>query len=186
MKDRKSFRHQTCFVGETYISRGSSPSSRPRTPPSVSRTRSTRSPPSQTRPIPLSISANGPLGGPTRSRTWGVGDYNADNDELEDLDDEQDEFGLPSIARQRKALPDRSTQFSPDSETEAQARIDRDMAMLGIIKPGRRRANSSDISEVRDGAAVYPTMKLNDEKILRPQYKDILKGKSCAHIKTLC
>ena len=132
------------------------------------------------------MSANGSPAGPSKSRTWGKGDYDAAIGELEDLEDEEDEFGLPSIARQRRAPSARSAQFSPDSEAEAQARIDRDMAMLGIIKPGRRRANSGDISEVREGTAIYPTMKKNDEKILRPQYKDILKGKFHVYIKTSC
>ena len=40
----------------------------------------------------------------------------------------------------------------------------------------RPRANSSDIAEER-GVSLYPSTKKNEGKILRPQYKDILKGK---------
>lgn len=134
----------------------------------------------------MSISANGSPVRLAKSRTWEGSDYDINVGGIEDLDDEEDEFGLPTIDRQRKAPSARSTQFSPDSETEAQARIDRDMAKLGIVKPAKRGANSGDISEVREGPAIYPTMKKIDEKILRPQYKDILKGKFCAYIKTSC
>lgn len=39
----------------------------------------------------------------------------------------------------------------------------------------RPRANSSDIAEER-GVSLYPSAKKTEGKILRPQYKDILKG----------
>lgn len=39
----------------------------------------------------------------------------------------------------------------------------------------RLRANSSDIAEER-GVFTYPNTKKGEGKILRPQYKDILKG----------
>lgn len=41
----------------------------------------------------------------------------------------------------------------------------------------RPRANSSDIAEER-GVSLYPLVKKSEGKILRPQYKDILKGKA--------
>jgi hypothetical protein len=46
---------------------------------------------------------------------------------------------------------------------------------LGLADFERRRANSSDIAEER-GPLVYPTSKAPEGKILRPQYKEILRG----------
>ena len=112
------------------------------------------------------------------TQTWAGNEHEADAGDFDDLDDDEDEFGLPSLGRPRRAQPPRSAQFSPDSEAEARERIDRDLAMLGISKPSksRGRANSGDISEVREGVAMYPAMKSNEGKLLRPQYKEILKG----------
>lgn len=42
---------------------------------------------------------------------------------------------------------------------------------------GRYRANSADIAEER-GTPMYPTARKGEGKILRPQYKEILRGKS--------
>ena len=82
-------------------------------------------------------------------------------------DADEDEFGLPSLTTTRsktKRIPNDKS-FDPGGT-------------LKISSPpnGRRRANSSDIAEER-GPPIYPTAKQGEGKILRPQYKDILRGK---------
>ena len=82
-------------------------------------------------------------------------------------DADEDEFGLPSLTTVRskaKRIPNDKS-FDPGGT-------------LKISSPpnGRRRANSSDIAEER-GPPIYPMAKQAEGKILRPQYKDILRGK---------
>jgi len=110
-----------------------------------------------------------------------------DEDEEEDEDDaehyfyndnaDEDEFGLPSITSMRR---------------EAQKRIPTNKAIdpggglqnvnngvTAALSPerlsGRARANSSDIAFEREPLS-YPSAKASEGKILRPQYKDILRG----------
>ncbi|KAG7004455.1 dimethyladenosine transferase [Physcia stellaris] len=93
-------------------------------------------------------------------------DYEADvgpNNVYDDLD--EDEFGLPSLMtarRKAKRIPNDKS-FDPGGA-------------LKVSSPpeGRRRANSSDIAEER-GPPTYPTAQKSEGKILRPQYKDILR-----------
>ncbi|KAL5048532.1 hypothetical protein BDW71DRAFT_177927 [Aspergillus fruticulosus] len=91
------------------------------------------------------------------------------------FDDDEDEFGLPSIAsmrkkQSRKADISQSPAFElPTFNSESRP------STLGVSLPNnRQRANSSDIAEERD-IPLYPTARKGDGKILRPQYKDILK-----------
>ena len=82
-------------------------------------------------------------------------------------DADEDEFGLPSLTtarREAKRIPNDKS-FDPGGG-------------LKIASPtnGRRRANSSDIAEER-GPPIYPTAKNSEGKILRPQYKEILRGR---------
>ncbi|KAJ5929331.1 hypothetical protein N7454_007179 [Penicillium verhagenii] len=48
-----------------------------------------------------------------------------------------------------------------------------EFGLPSLATNNRQRANSSDIAEER-GTPMYPTARKSDEKILRPQYKDIL------------
>ena len=93
--------------------------------------------------------------------------YNADMDE--------DEFGLPSISSMRrdaKRIP-RSKVHDPGGGRD---KNNKDLSLLSAgLSRGRERANSSDIAEER-GPPEYPTAKKGEGKILRPQYKDILRG----------
>lgn len=89
--------------------------------------------------------------------------------------DEEDEFGLPSISsmrREAKRIP-KNVIHDPGGN---QSKHGKDMALLSAgLPPSRERANSSDIAEER-GPPEYPTAKKGEGKILRPQYKDILRG----------
>lgn len=114
---------------------------------------------------------------------WGAGheDYDDDEDDAEPYfyneNADEDEFGLPSISSMRreakKRIPNKKTNDPGGGSSKG------NYGMSSMItperQPGRARANSSDIAEER-GAPIYPTAKQSEGKILRPQYKDILRG----------
>lgn len=91
----------------------------------------------------------------------------------ENLD--EDEFGLPRIASMRKESKriSRSKIHDPGGGRDRSGNI---QSLLSAGRPSSRaRANSSDIAEER-GPPDYPSAKKGEGKILRPQYKDILRG----------
>ena len=92
----------------------------------------------------------------------------------EDNEDE-DEFGLPSISsvrRKSKRIPaNKSNDLGGGMNTTGTTVP----TLSSSINTGRGRANSTDIAEER-GPPSYPTAKKSEGKILRPQYKDILRG----------
>lgn len=98
---------------------------------------------------------------------------NEDEDDEDEIvyDDDEDEFGLPSLAsmRRKKANPVKPKSIDPGGGFGSAP------STFGYALGVRQRANSSDIAEER-GAPIYPTARKSDGKILRPQYKDILKG----------
>jgi hypothetical protein len=100
-----------------------------------------------------------------------------DDDVGEDIvfDDDEDEFGLPSIASMRKRQSRKAdvSRFRP-VETPTFKSESRPSTLDVNLPNNRQRANSSDIAEERD-IPLYPTARKSDGKILRPQYKDILK-----------
>ncbi|QSS56985.1 GTPase activating protein GYP1 [Histoplasma capsulatum var. duboisii H88] len=105
-------------------------------------------------------------------------DWSHDDDGFEDellYDDDEDEFGLPSVTKMRKnapARPQRQLGVS-DERGGSKSRSNGSSALKCNLSPTRLRANSSDIAEER-GILSYPTAKKTDGKILRPQYKEIL------------
>lgn len=116
---------------------------------------------------------------------WNTGHDDEDDDEndaeryfyTENAD--EDEFGLPSISSMRreakKRIPNKKTNDPGGGPGKASNGISSMLTPEQLL--GRARANSSDIAEER-GAPTYPTAKQSDGKILRPQYKDILRGSS--------
>ena len=144
-----------------------SSSSRPRTPPSSSshKMRNADSTP------PVKPGPNSP---PFKSYINFLSntndDWKADEDEMMGYDDDDgDDFGLPSLSNMKRRTQRRTTQnnsigggLSPLGETS-----------FGGIQ--RRNSNSADIAVERP-ASSYPMPKKTEGKILRPQYKDILKG----------
>jgi hypothetical protein len=105
-----------------------------------------------------------------------------DNDEIV-YDDDEDEFGLPSITSMRRKGKS-AGKFSKKDVPSIQG-FGSHQASLGYdLGAGRARANSSDIAEER-GVSLYPSAKKSEGKILRPQYKDVLKGMSPVHSKFL-
>ncbi len=89
---------------------------------------------------------------------------------------DEDEFGLPSISsmrREGKRIP-KSKLHDPGGGCD---KVSSNLSLLSArSSPSRPRANSSDIAEERGGPLEYPTAKKSEGKILRPQYKDILRG----------
>ncbi|KAH0538113.1 hypothetical protein FGG08_005275 [Glutinoglossum americanum] len=152
-------------------------SSRPRTPPtsSYANSRGTGTPPlsgsAVTSPPPRTY-------GDFLSRT--NDDWNAEEDDDDDEeafgydDDDEDEFGLPSIASMRRKGK-RLANSKGKGPGGGPSTYRNGSGDSGIgPEPGRRRANSSDITEER-GPPNYPTTRKSEGKILRPQYKEILR-----------
>ncbi|MCJ1406109.1 GTPase-activating protein [Ptychographa xylographoides] len=112
---------------------------------------------------------------------WLVGNDGDDgDDEVQNLgydineDEDEDEFGLPSIANARRAAR-RAGGPSLDILGDARRIAHQEASLLGSASVNTRaRANSTDIAEER-GAPNYPIPRKSEGKILRPQYKDILR-----------
>jgi hypothetical protein len=99
-------------------------------------------------------------------------DWKADEDEMLGYeDDDGDDFGLPSLSNmKRRTRRLASQQTFSDSNTLSPAL---DGSFGGLQQ--RRYSNSADIAIERP-SPTYPMPKKSEGKILRPQYKDILKG----------
>ncbi|KKP03190.1 hypothetical protein THAR02_04709 [Trichoderma harzianum] len=152
------------------LSNSSSP--RPRTPPSTS---SSRNRMADTTPPPQrgSIGSTSP---PFKSYINFLSntndDWKADEDEMLGYeDDDGDDFGLPSLSNMKRRSKRIATQNKSSLNQETLSPTDD--GSFGRI-PGRRYSNSADIAAERP-ASTYPMPKKSEGKILRPQYKDILK-----------
>ncbi|MCJ1443283.1 MAG: GTPase-activating protein [Stictis urceolatum] len=155
---------------------GLSSSSRPRTPPSS--TRSTKhvsaTPPRFS--SPTSKLYDRPTAPQSRSQeyfNWLADEDDSSSNNQFDFEDDEDEFGLPSVARSR-SVAKRSEQKAASSRSgggSSSQLYSPTSAALPALNEGR---NSSDIAEER-GAPSYPTASKPEGKILRPQYKDIIK-----------
>lgn len=95
-----------------------------------------------------------------------------------DLNVDEDEFGLPSIATSRRRVRRGGGPSLTSAEGERYLTNGNRLLLGSNLSTGRVRANSSDIAEER-GTPNYPTAKTPEGKILRPQYKDILRGLHC-------
>ena len=100
-------------------------------------------------------------------------DWNADDaDDIYDYDDDDgDDFGLPSLSnmkRRTKRIQDAQSRAGSSNQPP-----DIDSYGAGGFR-SRRFSNSADIAIERPTPS-YPVPKKSEGKILRPQYKDILK-----------
>lgn len=114
---------------------------------------------------------------PQTGDTW-VGSHHDDNQEDADefaYDDAEDEFGLPTLTKIRNSRKSRFSVAGPMGRRLGQGTTELSSLAPNVGDGIRRRANSSDIAEER-GLLVYPAAKPSGGKILRPQYKEILKG----------
>lgn len=99
-------------------------------------------------------------------------------------DEDEDEFGLPSIASLRRKKKSSSATKSHDPGGGGS----RYPFILGTTRnagfgtdrltplSSKRISGSADIAEERGTILTYPTPKKSEGKILRPQYKEILRG----------
>ncbi|KFA62791.1 hypothetical protein S40285_03791 [Stachybotrys chlorohalonatus IBT 40285] len=146
----------------------SSSSSRPRTPPSSTSTKSkaneTYSPPPR---------ASGHSSPPFKTYMNFLSntndDWKADADEMLGYeDDDGDDFGLPSLSNMKR----RTRRIASQNTADYNALSPSLEGSFGMSL--RRNSNSADIAIERP-APTYPMPKKSEGKILRPQYKDILK-----------
>lgn len=153
-------------------------SSRPQTPP-----RSSSNYPTESSTPPLK--SRGFLSTPPRrtyhrffsesSSSWGShADVHDDDEEALTLGEDEDEFGLPSLGGSYGLKKKTSAPAAAPISKSISNSNNRSASGGG---PGSNlwRTDSGDISEER-GLPNYPTAKPTEGKILRPQYKDILRG----------
>ncbi|KAI9769528.1 MAG: GTPase-activating protein [Geoglossum simile] len=105
-------------------------------------------------------------------------DWNAEEDDDDEEtfgydDEDEDEFGLPSIASMRRKGK-RLANSKGKRPRGGQSTYNGSIGPIIGPGPNRRRANSSDIAEER-GPPSYPMTRQSEGKILRPQYKEILR-----------
>ncbi|KAF1919416.1 TBC1 domain family member 22A [Ampelomyces quisqualis] len=140
----------------------SAPHSRPRTPPSAAHSRESSAAPSRTTASPRPAR-------PTYSSFLRNTDHDWHHDDAAEGDlfeDDEDEFGLPSIANmRRKGRRDQSSHAHHPGRASPTS-VSASSAWRGI--------DSGDIAEER-GIPTYPAAQKVDGKILRPQYQEILR-----------
>ncbi|KAK8088086.1 GTPase-activating protein gyp1 [Apiospora hydei] len=100
-------------------------------------------------------------------------DWNTEDPEGEDMygydDDDGDDFGLPSISNMK-----RKSRRKAAAQGNAASQGDSAPPMDDAFGHSRRYSDSADIAIERP-STTYPMPKKSEGKILRPQYKDILK-----------
>lgn len=113
---------------------------------------------------------------PESSRGSTPGRDNDDDGYVDDIayDEDEDEFGLPSVTSMRKTRS--KVTYNPQTPERRPNELPTNglSTLTTYLSNTRLRANSSDIAEER-GTLGYPT-KNPEGKILRPQYKEILNG----------
>ncbi|KOS20374.1 GTPase-activating protein gyp1 [Escovopsis weberi] len=150
------------------LSLSNSAAPHPRTPPSTSSSRFRTLDASTPPPRGLSRSRSPPLKSYINFLSKTNDDWKADEDEMLGYDDDGDDFGLPSLSNMRrrsKRIADQSK-----SDTNLSPALENPLS-LGLP---RRYSNSADIAAERP-APIYPVPKKSEGKILRPQYKEILR-----------
>ncbi|KIV92059.1 hypothetical protein PV10_06532 [Exophiala mesophila] len=170
-----SYSHADMLMFDS-LSLGSNSGSRPRTPPTSS-TRQAQTPPSERtsfqsperRPHPTYTSST------LSNNGWDVlGDSDGEGEE-EDLvyDDDEDEFGLPSLAsmRRKRSIRNKNVKGHQVNYPTLSHTTSAPASSSGL---DHVRSNSFDIAEERNPLS-YPSARKGDGKILRPQYKDILR-----------
>lgn len=118
---------------------------------------------------------------PQSGKAWDTPRDHEEDDENDDelaYDDDEDEFGLPSVTSSRKSKSQalHREQTSGSGYDTSSRGLNGSTTLIPDISGMRLRANSSDIAEEREVLA-YPNAKAPEGKILRPQYKEILNGK---------
>ncbi|PTB36809.1 hypothetical protein M441DRAFT_61534 [Trichoderma asperellum CBS 433.97] len=145
---------------------------RPRTPPSTSSSRNRIGDATPPPPRGSAASTSPPFKSYINFLSNTNDDWKADEDEMLGYeDDDGDDFGLPSLSNMKRRSKRIATQNKSDLNQEP-SMYGNDSSFGGIR--ARRYSNSADISAERP-APTYPMPKKSEGKILRPQYKDILR-----------
>jgi TBC1 domain family member 2 len=101
-------------------------------------------------------------------------DWNVDDPEGDDTygydDDDGDDFGLPSLSNMKRKSRRMAAAHGKTTMEEDSQLVDNPYGFHS-----RRYSDSADIAIERP-APTYPVPKKSEGKILRPQYKDILRG----------
>lgn len=102
-------------------------------------------------------------------------DWNVDDDVEDDMydyeSDDGDDFGLPSLSNMKR----RSQKKAELSRAQTENGLDGGGGSSDVREsPRRRNSDSADIAVERP-ASMYPMPKKSEGKILRPQYKEILR-----------
>jgi hypothetical protein len=107
---------------------------------------------------------------------WKAEDDGDGADEYGYENDDGDDFGLPSISsmNRRSKRPPIQNSADPGGGLSPWTQ---GLSGTGTGLGPRRLSNSADIAIERP-APSYPVAKKSEGKILRPQYKEILRGKS--------
>ncbi|PHH61937.1 hypothetical protein CDD81_7742 [Ophiocordyceps australis] len=140
----------------------SNSSSRPRTPPASSASARVRLQEASPSPRNSSSGASPPFKSYINFLSNTNDDWKADGDDLlgYDDDDDGDDFGLPSLSSMQR----KSRRLAAQNKSGHAA----------PLSPARRLSNSADIAAERPPLS-YPMPKKSQGKILRPQYKEILR-----------
>ncbi|KAL2139645.1 hypothetical protein VTI28DRAFT_4893 [Corynascus sepedonium] len=150
----------------------SSSGSRPRTPPSASGHERTASASSPSRKSSSKVSAP-PFRTYMNFLSNTNDDWTVDDDDAEDMydyeSDDGDDFGLPSLSNMKR----RTKKRAELSRAQTENGLGNDADIVGQ-QPRRRNSDSADIAIERP-ASIYPMPKKSEGKILRPQYKEILR-----------
>ncbi|KAH8893378.1 RabGAP/TBC [Thozetella sp. PMI_491] len=144
-------------------------SSRPRTPPSSTSTSHARSSTTSPPPKPSGLSSP-PLKTYMNFLSNTNDDWNVDESaDMYDEDDDGDDFGLPSLSNMK-----RKTRRMAAAQNQSDPSGGLSPTQDGFGLQTRRFSNSADIAIERP-ASTYPMPKKSEGKILRPQYKEILR-----------
>lgn len=147
----------------------SNSSSRPRTPPSTSTSKTRKNEPSPHH-RPSASSSSPPFKHYINFLSNTNDDWKADEDEVIGYEeDDGDDFGLPILSNMRRRSKKATTQQQNVFEGPASD------ADVGLRSRERRHSDSADIAIERPTSG-YPMPRKSEGKILRPQYKDILRG----------
>ncbi|PHH68724.1 hypothetical protein CDD82_331 [Ophiocordyceps australis] len=140
----------------------SASSSRPRTPPASSASARVRLHEASPSPRNSSTATSPPLKSYINFLSNTNDDWKADGDDMlgYDDDDDGDDFGLPSLSSMQR----KSRRLAAQNKA----------GHAPPLSPASRLSNSADIAAERPPLS-YPMPKKSQGKILRPQYKDILR-----------
>ncbi|KAI1500761.1 rab-GTPase-TBC domain-containing protein [Biscogniauxia marginata] len=151
-------------------------SSRPKTPPSSqkARTSDVSSPPAKS----TSSKSSPPLKTYFSFLSNTNSDWNTEDPEGEDMfgyeDDDGDDFGLPSLSNMKRRTRRIAATRGAGQGVGTTPQGNPTPREIALGSHNRRYSDSADIAIERP-APTYPMPKKSEGKILRPQYKDILK-----------